>query len=46
MPPLREHSDDMPLLIEQIIEEEDGNKTAAARRLAVARETLWKKLND
>ena len=32
--------------IERIIEEEDGNKAAAARRLGVARETLWKKLND
>jgi transcriptional regulator with PAS, ATPase and Fis domain len=32
--------------IERIIEEENGNKAAAARRLGVARETLWKKLSD
>lgn len=32
--------------IERVIEEESGNKAAAARRLGVARETLWKKLND
>ena len=32
--------------IRRVIEEEGGNKAAAARRLGVARETLWKKTND
>lgn len=29
--------------IDRVVEEEGGNKAAAARRLGVARETLWKK---
>jgi DNA-binding NtrC family response regulator len=29
--------------IDAVVEEEGGNKAAAARRLGVARETLWKK---
>jgi DNA-binding NtrC family response regulator len=32
--------------IERVVEEEGGNKAAAARRLGVARETLWKKAQD
>lgn len=33
-------------IIKQVIAEEDGNKTEAARRLAIGRTTLWRYLNS
>jgi len=33
-------------IIERVIQEERGNKTAAAKRLSIGRTTLWRKLNN
>lgn len=33
-------------IIEKVIADEKGNKTAAAKRLGIGRSTLWRKLND
>ena len=33
-------------IIEEVIEEEKGNKAAVARRLGISRTTLWRKLNN
>jgi len=33
-------------IIKEIINEEKGNKAAAARRLGISRTTLWRKMNN
>jgi len=33
-------------IIKEIINEEKGNKVAAARRLGISRTTLWRKMNN
>ncbi len=39
-------SDIEKIVIEQVVEAENGNKTAAARRLGIGRTTLWRKLDQ
>ncbi len=34
------------MLIKKVLEEENGNRTAAARRLGINRSTIWRKLNN
>ena len=33
-------------IIKRVLQEERGNKAAAARRLGISRITLWRKLNN
>ena len=33
-------------IIKEIMNEEKGNKAAAARRLGISRTTLWRKMNN
>lgn len=45
--PLRDAVRDFEVqFIQQVLEEESGNRTRAAKRLGVARKTLWEKLSD
>jgi DNA-binding NtrC family response regulator len=45
--PLREAVKDFEMhFIQQILEEENGNRTKAAKRLGIARKTLWEKLTE
>ena len=33
-------------IIKRVLQEERGNKAAAARRLGISRTTLWRKMNN
>lgn len=45
--PLREAMKDFETrFIERVLEEENGNRTAAARRLGISRKALWEKLGN
>jgi DNA-binding NtrC family response regulator len=44
--PLREALQDFEArFIERVLQEENGNRTAAARRLGISRKNLWEKLS-
>jgi DNA-binding NtrC family response regulator len=45
--PLREAVKDFEIqFIQHVLEEENGNKTKAAKRLGIARKTLWEKMTE